>query len=135
MRVGTLLTRCIYHAPLTFFYLRERSYKQIGDSLLRKMRPRWLILPAPMWRALKLSSRKTYDSSEQTCSGMRQVLPRCGAPIMHGNHIGVTLIGPGGDGPVRLAGEHRWVSRFECWQGSAVNHEQVRHTVSVAEAD
>ena len=54
---------------------------------------------------------------------------------MHSNHIGVMLIGPGGDGPVRLAGEHRWLSSFECWQGGAVNHEQVGHSLSMAKAD
>src|SRR3954449_10178938 len=66
---------------------------------------------------------------------MRQVTSRHGGPVMHSQHTGVMLIGPGGDSPALLTGEHRRVSWFQCRQRSAVKYQQVRRSFSMAKAD
>src|ERR1043165_6801895 len=66
---------------------------------------------------------------------MRQVLPRCGGLIMHSDHISVMLIRPGGGRPVPLALDYRWISRFDSPQNSTVDHQQVRHSLSMAKTN
>src|SRR4051812_46847138 len=66
---------------------------------------------------------------------MRQIAPRHAWLIMHSQHVGVMLIGPGSDGPVPFAGKRRQIARSECRQGGAINREQVRHSLSVTKTD